>query len=102
MMVGGIVMTSLAPIAMFAAMIASLQKSSCQLDDYGGSTSYHSDCSAYDPTIYGSLVGMTVLLGVGIPMIVIGAKREPTPAAAATLSPWVSPSTAGLSLRLKL
>jgi len=106
MMVGGIVITSLTPIAMIAAMVGAVEKTECQsrVVDYGSgdSTSYRtSSCSKYDTTIYGSLLLMTAMLGVGIPMIVVGAKREPA-RPAAVVTPWVSPSTAGLALRLNL
>jgi hypothetical protein len=110
MMAGGIVLTSLAPVAMIVAAVGSIEKSSCQLDNdtyYGSGSSsitYRGgDCSRYDATIYGGLVAMVAFLGVGIPMIVIGAKREPArPAGTAAVTPWASTSSAGLSLRLRL
>lgn len=40
------------------------------------------------------------LIGVGIPLIVIGAKRENVPVAG--IAPWVSPQHAGLQLQLRL
>ena len=110
MMAAGIVLTSLTPVALLFTLMAAGSKASCgrNNDDataYQEEAGYdaigHRDCSVYDPALYGSLVSATVLLGVGIPMIVIGAKREPArPAAAVT--PWVAPSTAGLALRLTL
>ncbi|HYQ17007.1 MAG TPA: hypothetical protein VEQ58_14650, partial [Polyangiaceae bacterium] len=45
------------------------------------------------------LVGL-LLMGVGVPLIVIGAKREPEPRAA--ISAWVSPQRSGLQLQLRL
>jgi hypothetical protein len=40
------------------------------------------------------------LAGAGIPMIVIGGKREPL--GTARLAPWASPHGAGLGLRFDL
>jgi hypothetical protein len=100
MMTGGIVMVSLAPVAFLVSGIAALGKGLCNV----GTEDRFDSCDDYDPTIYGSLIVGFGLLGGGIPLIVIGAKKEPvgnsTPAA--TLSPWASPSAAGLSLRLNL
>jgi hypothetical protein len=111
MMAGGIVMTSLSPVALLVAAFGSLGKSLCEVDNgdaaYNGSSasvSYrYKDCSSYDTTIYGGLISAVVLVGVGVPLIVIGAKKEPVdPGATATLQPWAAPSTAGLSLRVDL
>jgi hypothetical protein len=111
MMVGGIVMTSVAPVALAIAMLGSLGKSFCEADSrhvsYSGNSagvSYgYRSCSGYDTTIYGGLISALVLVGVGVPLIVVGAKKEPVgPGATATLQPWAAPSTAGLSLRVDL
>jgi hypothetical protein len=53
MMAGGIVMVSLAPVALLVAGFAGLGKIACGLDDYDRSRT----CSGYDPVIYGSLAG---------------------------------------------
>lgn len=111
MMAGGIVMTSLSPVALLVAAVGSLGKSLCEVDNsdarYSGSSasvSYrYKDCSGYDATIYGGLISAVVLVGVGVPLIVVGAKKEPVdPGVTATLQPWATPSTAGLSLRVNL
>ena len=49
-----------------------------------------------------SFATFRVLAGVGIPLIVIGAKREPLqkPPVVASLTPWLAPHTGGLGLRL--
>jgi hypothetical protein len=54
--------------------------------------------------IYGSLAGAFVLVGAGVPLLVIGAKKEPVDDsdAAATISPWATPTSGGLSLRLQM
>lgn len=99
MMAGGIVMVSFVPIALLVAMVANLEQSACEGGTYfsgSGST----NCGRFDATIYGGLITSAVLLGAGIPMIVIGGKKEPV--GTARLTPWASPHGAGLGLRLDL
>ena len=100
MMVGGIVMVSLAPVALAVAGFSALGKSLCGIDDLDRNRS----CDDYDPAIYGSLVSALVLAGVGVPLIVIGATKEPVDPSGlnATLAPWATPTAAGLGLRLQL
>jgi hypothetical protein len=45
-----------------------------------------------------------VLLGVGIPLLVIGAKKEPVEedVAKATITPWLTPNAAGVGLRIDM
>lgn len=107
MMVGGIVMVSFVPIALLVSLVANAEQSSCESGGYyfnstGTSSSYgsFSNCDAYDKTIYGGAIAAVALLGAGVPMIVIGAKREP--AAVARVTPWATPQAAGLKLRLDL
>jgi hypothetical protein len=94
MMVGGIVMVSVAPILFVAALANS------------------SSCVVYDDAYYGTSCGnetasiaMTVLgvglIGAGIPLIIIGAKRVPDDGTA-SLSPWVNRNGGGMSLSLSL
>jgi hypothetical protein len=106
MMAGGIVMVSLAPIALFAAGIANAQQYNCEHSDYyldgGGTLSYRGEnCAAYDKTIYGGLIVGLALLGGGIPLIVIGGKKVPA-WSTATLTPWATPTAGGLGLRLQM
>jgi hypothetical protein len=97
MMVGGIVMTSLSPLALFAAAVASLRQDACEgLFDARADT----DCSRYDKSIYGGLLVAGSLLAVGVPMIVIGGKKEP--AGSAAIGPWLSTRSAGIGLRVDL
>ena len=100
MMAGGIVMVSLAPVALLVSGIAGVGKSICSIDN----PDRYDNCDEYNPALYGGLLSALVLVGVGIPMIVIGAKKEPVdaPNVAATVSPWVAPSAAGLSLRVDM
>jgi hypothetical protein len=98
MMVGGIVMLSLAPVALLVSGIARIGKGICDVGDERG-------CDQdYDPTIYGSLLTGVALIGVGVPLLVIGAKKEPVEdrAATATLSPWATPEAAGLGVRIDM
>jgi hypothetical protein len=100
MMAGGIVMVSLAPVALLVAGLSGLGKALCRVDDYDSERT----CSGYDPVIYSSLAGAFVLVGVGVPLLVIGAKKEPVDASAASaiIAPWATPTSGGLSLRLRM
>lgn len=105
MMAVGIVMVSFAPITLIAAMVASFEKADCENGDYlrdassSGSSSGR-NCDHYDTPLYTSLLGGAALLGVGLPLIVIGGKREPI--GTARLTPWASPHGGGLGLRFDL
>lgn len=106
MMVGGIVMVSFTPIALLVAAVANAQQTSCELGNtyYSSSSSfdaslYSDDCDEYDPTIYGGLISAAVLAGVGIPLIVIGGKKE---LVTARVSPWATARSAGVGLRIDL
>jgi hypothetical protein len=100
MMVGGIVMTSMAPVALFVAMIANLQQTACEGGELFSDRSFDDDCERYDKTIYGGLIVAAGLVGAGIPMIVIGGKKEPV--GTASISPWVTPQGGGVGLRVDL
>jgi hypothetical protein len=117
LMVGGIVTTALAPGALLLAYITFLQKSMCVIDhtDYSYSSSSSSSSSAaqaqqfcddkYDTRLFASLGAAAGFVLVGVPMIVIGAKSVPVNPRAtqeAAIGPWVTPTAAGLSLRLKM
>jgi hypothetical protein len=101
MMVGGIVMVSLTPVALLVSGVAAIGKGVCEVGD---DDTFSTCDDAYNPTIYGALVSAAVLLGVGIPLLVIGAKKEPADdsGASATISPWATPSAAGVGLRIDL
>jgi hypothetical protein len=57
------------------------------------------DCRHGD-VIWGGLVTGVALVGVGVPLIVIGSKSEPH--RVASVAPWATPRSAGLQLRLTL
>ena len=105
MMAGGIVMVSFVPIALIAAWVADIEQNQCEAGYYNFSSStgqltQGTNCGRFDPTIYGGLISAAVLAGVGIPLIIIGGKREPV--ASARVTPWATPQAAGLSLQLHL
>jgi hypothetical protein len=95
MMVGGIVMVSVAPI-LFVAALANSSTCAVYTDDvyYGGS------CGNETATIAMTVIGVG-LIGGGIPLIIIGAKRVPDDGTA-SLSPWVNRHGGGMSLSLSL
>jgi hypothetical protein len=104
MMTGGIVMVSVVPIVLLAVMVANLEQDACERGTYfssnGLADSPGTNCGRFDATIYGGIIGSAGLLGVGIPLIVIGGKKEPV--GLARLAPWASPHGAGLGFRLDL
>jgi hypothetical protein len=86
------------------SLVANNQQNSCETGGYiyngsGFSSDNYTDCDRYDASIYGGAISALVLVGVGIPLIVIGGKREP---AMARVSPWASPQAAGLKLNVDL
>lgn len=105
MMAGGIVMVSFVPIALMVALVADLQQSACENGGYytlDSTRNSNTNCGRFDPSIYGGLISGVVLLGAGIPMIVIGSKREPLGGGSVGLAPWATPDAAGLRLRLDM
>jgi hypothetical protein len=102
MMAAGITMLSLAPISALVSLIAAAQKGACNLGDAAlNDIEFDNKCDEYDPTIYGFAIGSVVLIGVGIPLTIVGAKSEQVPPGEeATLSPWISREGAGTTLRL--
>jgi hypothetical protein len=105
MMAGGIVMVSFVPVALLVAWVANLEQHSCEGDGFlsiDGSESRGAgvNCGRFDPTIYGGLITAAALAGAGIPMIVIGGKKEPV--GLARVTPWATAHSLGLGLRLDL
>ena len=78
---------------------AALAAGLCNIDESSNSVER---CN-YDGVIYGSLLTAVVLVAVGVPLIVIGAKKEPAePDATATITPWVTPAAVGVGLRVSM
>ena len=102
MMAGGIVMVSLAPVALLVAAFSAIGKGLCSIDNIDNSTT-NTNCDGYDPVTYGALIAALGLVGGGVPLIVIGAQKEPEePAGTATISPWATRNAAGLGLRIQM
>ena len=90
MMVAGIVLTAAGPTVWIVGVLSS----TCRNDN--------PDSSSCGPGLNGAwlFLGGAVLIGTGIPLIVIGAKR--VPATRVAIAPWASPRDAGLALRLDM
>jgi hypothetical protein len=112
LMAGGLTLISIAPIVLLIAAVAAAEKGSCNrypdnggyYDPATGEIVYgREDCDRYDPTIYGFTIGGIALFAAGIPMFVVGSRRVPVKdPATARISPWVSPTGGGATLRLDL
>ena len=107
MMAGGIVMVSFSPIALLVAAVANAEQTACELGSYrynstGDISTEGVGCDDYDATIYGGLISAAVLAGVGIPLIVIGGKKEPVNQIEARIAPWATPHAAGVGLRIDM
>ncbi len=90
MMAGGIVLTSAGPIFLMVGVLTTHCSYESRLDG---------SCNAGTRLLAFGL-GAAALVGVGIPLIVMGAKR--VPARHVALAPWLSPEHAGLQLHLEL
>ena len=88
MFVTGIVITSFAPIGFIVTSLGLL----CGLT--------FENSRGCGEIIIGGLVTTGVFAGVGIPLIVIGAKRDPV--AVGRIAPWATPHGAGVGLRFDL
>ncbi|HVY28885.1 MAG TPA: hypothetical protein VHB79_20150 [Polyangiaceae bacterium] len=89
MMVTGIVLTASAPIGLLIAY-GGMLRCSGGLDE---------PCNNSDQVL-GGLALAAVLAGVGIPLWVIGGRRDPAPATPqASISPWLSPRSGGFAPR---
>jgi hypothetical protein len=111
-MFAGIMMVSVAPLALLGALTAKNAQDACDADlkrDYPSmklptSERYRvDDCNGYSAPLYVLGIG-GALLGVGgIPLIVYGARTEPGAAhASVQLQPWAGRDSSGLRLRLEL
>lgn len=102
MMAGGIVMVSVTPIALIVSAVASVKKRACESIDGGHGGNY--DCSNYNASLYGGLLSAAALVGIGVPLIVVGGKKVPVNKGqgAARIMPWATPRAAGVGLRVDL
>jgi hypothetical protein len=88
MMVAGIVLVSSAPIVLVAGVLST----SCNRDT--------TDSCDVAPRLLGFTAASLILIGAGVPLIVIGAKRVPVARVSAV--PWVGRRDAGLQLLLDM
>jgi hypothetical protein len=111
LMVTGIVMVSIGPLALLGALAASNSQDNCdeQLEqDYPDlmvptSEKYRLErCDGYSVPLYVLGIGGALLIGGGIPLIIYGGKNMPVKKAGLELTPWASPRAGGLKLRLSL
>ncbi|HKY39619.1 MAG TPA: hypothetical protein VJN18_26960 [Polyangiaceae bacterium] len=100
-------MVSLAPVAPVGSVVASLGPGCKDFETVPGRCEDHPEVGRDDrhpETRYGLLATAFVLVGVGVPLIVIGAKNEPghDSTRTATLSTWTRLSGGGFALRVDL
>ncbi len=104
MMTAGIIVTSAAPVVLVAGVLASTNAlDGCRASVATGySVDSYQECDQESAhRIYAVLAVSAVMLGAGIPMIIIGAKKVPnTPADNALLLPYAAPGRAGLTLHV--
>jgi hypothetical protein len=103
MLAGGIVMLSLVPVALLAALVADSEQSACRGGTYlstNGVVTQGSGCGAYDKTIYGGVIIGLALMGGGIPLVIIGGKKEPV--GTLQVTPWATRNAGGLALHVDL
>lgn len=112
LMVTGIVMLSVTPVALLGALAARNAQVDCDRElqeDYPGhilpeSERYRAErCDDYSASVYVLGIGGAVLGAVGIPLIFYGGARveDPKPRAV-QLTPWATPQAGGVRLRLAL
>lgn len=108
----GIVMVSVAPIALLGALAASNAQERCDDElqaQYPGrilptSEQYRAErCDGYSLPLYLLGIGGAVLGAVGIPLLIYGAPRVPTDSGARVqVTPWANTQAGGVRLRLAL
>lgn len=112
LMVGGIVMASVGPLALLGALSARNSQKTCDeaLEHrYPNGTLPESErarverCDSYTTPLYVLGIGGAALIAAGVPMIIYGAKSVPAPRSPqARVMPWATPSSGGVQLRVDL
>lgn len=111
LMATGIVMTAAAPVVWLAGLVlVATAQANCLSNAGFASSSYYSvqaeelnRCrDRATSQSYAVLLGGVVLVGVGIPLIVYGAKKVPDASLTASVAPWLAPGQGGLQLRVDL
>lgn len=82
--------------------VASAKKTDCEAVDGGRAGNY--DCSNYNASLYGGLLSAVALVGIGVPLIVVGGKKVPVndDRATAHITPWMTPHAGGVGSRVDL
>jgi hypothetical protein len=111
-MIGGIVMVSIAPLALLGALAARNAQVECDENlerDYPDhvvptSQSYRLErCDGYSTPLYVLGIGGAVLAVAGVPLIIYGARTAPSSQQASLrIDPWASRTSGGVRLRLDL
>jgi hypothetical protein len=112
-MVIGIILASVAPLALLGSVQAVNEQVDCDnaLEDRYPNhivPSYESAavarCDEYTTTAWALGIAGGAMLVVGVPLIIYGAKPMPAgpPPAQARLQPWASPTGGGLNVRLDM
>jgi len=110
LMVTGIVLTSVGAASLLAATVLAVLERNCNSDlraKYpnnvlpASGVAERDRCNSYgSPFVVFALSGV-VFTATGLPMWLVGAKKVPsTPSA--SLAPWLTPSSGGLTLQLRL
>lgn len=103
MMAAGIVMVSISPIPLFAGMIYSLGGTVCRGSDRAIDGEGDDDCGHYRTAALVYTFTSLALVGAGVPLIVIGAKRVPAKQSWQTaILPYATPDGVGIGMRLTM
>jgi hypothetical protein len=94
MMTVGIVVTSLAPVGLIVTAFGFLTCASLDGSQGSGRRTCHSDL------MLGGLTLTAAAVGIGVPLLIVGARRKPV--ATALIAPWLTPRSSGLRLVLEL
>ena len=109
LMVTGIVMASVGVGALIGALTLGVLESTCRRDlkdEYpdnvapASAVDERERCNSYDDPLLGLTAGGLLLTGVGLPLLIVGAKKVPV--TQARVSPWLTPRSGGLTLQLSL
>ena len=94
MMATGIVLTSLAPVGVIVTSLGFLSCVSVDGSQGSGKQTCHSEL------MLGGLIFTAAAVGIGVPLLVAGARRDPV--ASALIAPWLTPRSSGLRVVLEL
>jgi hypothetical protein len=99
----GILSVVMGGVAFVGALGVAFSEAGCGFGNIGSLGSSCGNNNSDDGNIAGGLLSAAVLVAVGVPLIVVGNRKEPaSPKKSARVSPWVERQSAGLSLRFDL